>query len=32
MINVAYAILFEGMKVSDGLQKLLSRDLKSEDF
>jgi glycerol-3-phosphate dehydrogenase (NAD(P)+) len=32
MINVAYDILFKGMKVSDGLQKLLSRDLKSEDF
>ncbi len=32
MINVAYDILFNGMKVSDGLQKLLSRDLKSEGF
>jgi glycerol-3-phosphate dehydrogenase (NAD(P)+) len=32
MINVAYDIIFNGVSVEEGLQKLLSRDLKSEDF
>ena len=32
MVNVAYDILFNDLKVEEGLQKLLSRDLKSEDF
>jgi len=32
MINVAYAIIFEGLSAEEGLQRLLSRDLKSEDF
>ncbi|HRX44899.1 MAG TPA: NAD(P)H-dependent glycerol-3-phosphate dehydrogenase [Acholeplasmataceae bacterium] len=32
MINVAYDIIFNGLPVAEGLQKLLSRDLKSEDF
>jgi glycerol-3-phosphate dehydrogenase (NAD(P)+) len=32
MINVAYDIIFNKMSVEEGLQKLLSRDLKSEDF
>jgi glycerol-3-phosphate dehydrogenase (NAD(P)+) len=32
MVNVAYDILFNGLKVEEGLQKLLSRNLKSEDF
>lgn len=32
MINTAYEIIFNGLSVKDGLQKLLSRDLKSEDF
>lgn len=32
MINTAYQIIFNQMKVEEGLQKLLSRDLKSEDF
>lgn len=32
MINVAYQILFNNLSVEEGLQKLLSRDLKSEDF
>lgn len=32
MINMAFDIIFKGLPVQDGLQKLLSRDLKSEDF
>jgi len=32
MINVAYDIIFKGLSIEEGLQKLLSRDLKSEDF
>jgi glycerol-3-phosphate dehydrogenase (NAD(P)+) len=32
MINMAFDIIFNGLPVKDGLQKLLSRDLKSEDF
>jgi glycerol-3-phosphate dehydrogenase (NAD(P)+) len=32
MVNTAYDILFNNLKVEDGLQKLLSRNLKSEDF
>lgn len=32
MINIAFDIIFNGLPVKDGLQKLLSRDLKSEDF
>ena len=32
MINVAYEMIFNGLKAEEGLQKLLSRDLKSEDF
>jgi glycerol-3-phosphate dehydrogenase (NAD(P)+) len=32
MINAAYEIIFNQLSVKDGLQKLLSRDLKSEDF
>ena len=32
MINMAYRIIFEGMPVEEGLERLLSRDLKSEDF
>ena len=32
MVNVAYDILFNNLKVEEGLQKLLSRNLKSEDF
>ncbi len=32
MINTAYEIIFNGLSVEKGLQKLLSRDLKSEDF
>jgi glycerol-3-phosphate dehydrogenase (NAD(P)+) len=32
MINMAYDIIFNGLPVKEGLQKLLSRDLKSEDF
>ncbi len=32
MINVAYEMIFKGLKAEEGLQKLLSRDLKSEDF
>ncbi len=32
MINVAYQIIFGGLSVKEGLQQLLSRDLKSEDF
>lgn len=32
MINTAYDIIFNKLPVEKGLQKLLSRDLKSEDF
>lgn len=32
MINVAYEMIFKGLSAEEGLQKLLSRDLKSEDF
>ena len=32
MINVAYEILSGNLSIEEGLQKLLSRDLKSEDF
>ena len=32
MINVAYEMIFNGLSAEEGLQKLLSRDLKSEDF
>ncbi|TNF09310.1 MAG: NAD(P)-dependent glycerol-3-phosphate dehydrogenase [Bacillota bacterium] len=32
MVNTAYDILFNNLKVEEGLQKLLSRNLKSEDF
>lgn len=32
MINAAYEIIFNGLPVEKGLEKLLSRDLKSEDF
>jgi len=32
MINTAYDIIFNHLPVEKGLQKLLSRDLKSEDF
>ncbi len=32
MINAAYEIIFNGLPIAEGLQKLLSRDLKSEDF
>ncbi|BCR35674.1 NAD(P)H-dependent glycerol-3-phosphate dehydrogenase [Mariniplasma anaerobium] len=32
MINIAFDIIFNGLPVKEGLQKLLSRDLKSEDF
>ena len=32
MINTAYDIIFNQLPVEKGLQKLLSRDLKSEDF
>jgi len=32
MINVAYDILYSGLSIKEGLNKLLSRDLKSEDF
>ena len=32
MINIAYEIIFHGLPVEKGLQQLLSRDLKSEDF
>jgi glycerol-3-phosphate dehydrogenase (NAD(P)+) len=32
MVNTAYDILFNNLKVEEGLQRLLSRNLKSEDF
>lgn len=32
MIHTAYEIIFKGLPVEQGLKKLLSRDLKSEDF
>ena len=32
MINTAYDIIFNGLPVEEGLQRLLSRNLKSEDF
>lgn len=32
MINTAYDIIFNHLPVAKGLEKLLSRDLKSEDF
>jgi glycerol-3-phosphate dehydrogenase (NAD(P)+) len=32
MINVAYDIIYNKLSAEEGLQKLLSRDLKSEDF
>ncbi len=32
MINTAYEIIFNGLPVAEGVQRLLSRDLKSEDF
>lgn len=32
MINIAYHMIFEGLSAEEGLQQLLSRDLKSEDF
>jgi len=32
MINVTYDIIYHNLPVLDGLQKLLNRDLKSEDF
>ncbi|MDO9629347.1 MAG: NAD(P)H-dependent glycerol-3-phosphate dehydrogenase [Acholeplasmataceae bacterium] len=32
MINAAYEIIFNGLSIEKGLSKLLSRDLKSEDF
>lgn len=32
MINIAYQMIFKGLSAEEGLQKLLSRDLKSEDF
>lgn len=32
MINIAYDIIYNDLPVKQGLQKLLNRDLKSEDF
>lgn len=32
MINIAFDIIFNGLPVRKGLEKLLNRDLKSEDF